>query len=388
MSHVHLTSGRGYPCISRVRAPFPTGDSVEQSPEAAAAPGVDPGPEPVHSEEVPAGLAAAALEKRAATMFSGTTGAPVASGESQAASEPTWALCRDAFAVVERLPAALFDKTALHRPCGLLDQYEAVGMLICDVLGMLLVPAGPIARAVGLKAFKNKEKIAAEVTKVRKAARRKGLDFEAAEAAVLGQAVQLPLPSAAERATAMRAQQPKPPSPAPTPDPTPAEPDKPPCSPSDERPDAVYGYERPDAVYGSVLAAKAVAAAHILEKYLPPGDPEEDEEREVARVKYMYALRRLAAEFPELKIPAGLHAGVDASRQETRPCPCGAGLLPRWPWVFQTVSLGFCPSNDVDWSKSTDDKATADRTDKHFWEMCTWRSEWIMAAPGGDCIGW
>ena len=343
----------------------------------------------MHSEEVPAGLAAAALEKRAATMFSGTTGAPVASGESQAASEPTWALCRDAFAVVERLPAALFDKTALHRPCGLLDQYEAVGMLICDVLGMLLVPAGPIARAVGLKAFKNKEKIAAEVTKVRKAARRKGLDFEAAEAAVLGQAVQLPLPSAAERATAMRAQQPKPPSPAPTPDPTPAEPDKPPCSPSDERPDAVFG---------SILAAKAVAAAHILEKHLPRGDfeesdyYEEDEEREereeVARVKYMHALRRLAAEFPELKIPAGLHAGVDASGQETRPCPCGAGLLPRWPWVLQTVSLGFCPSNDIDWSKSTDDKATADAEDVHFRELCTWRSVWIMAAPGGDCIGW
>ena len=88
-------------------------------------------------------------------MFSGTTGAPVASGESQAASEPTRALCRDAFVVVERLPAALFDKTAPHRPCGLLDQYEAVGMLIGDVVGMLLVPAGPIARAVGLKAFKS-----------------------------------------------------------------------------------------------------------------------------------------------------------------------------------------------------------------------------------------
>ena len=226
---------------------------------------------------------------------------------------------------MERLPAALFDKTALHRPCGLLDQYEAVGMLICDVLGMLLVPAGPIARAVGLKAFKNKEKIAAEVTKVRKAARRKGLDFEAAEAAVLGQAVQLPLPSAAERSTAMRAQQPKPPSPAPTPDPTPAEPDKPPCSPSDERPDAVFG---------SILAAKAVAAADILEASLPQRDPdasdyEEGEEREeseeVALLKYMHALSRLAKAFPELKTPAGLHAGV-SKRVRRRLGPALAAL--------------------------------------------------------------
>ena len=106
-------------------------------------------------EEVPAGLAAAALEKRAAIMFSGTTGAPVASGEAQAASEPNRALCRDAFAVVERLLAALFDKTATHRPCDLLDEYEAVGMLIGDVVGMPLVPAGLIARAVGVKAFKS-----------------------------------------------------------------------------------------------------------------------------------------------------------------------------------------------------------------------------------------
>ena len=58
----------------------------------------------------------------------------MASGEAQAASEPTRALCRDAFAVVERLPAALFDKTALYRPCGVLDQYEAAGMLIGGVV--------------------------------------------------------------------------------------------------------------------------------------------------------------------------------------------------------------------------------------------------------------
>ena len=187
----------------------------------------------------------------------------------------------------------------------------------------------------------------------------------------------------------MRAQQPKPPSPAPTPDPTPAEPDEPLCGPSDERPDEVFG---------SILAAKAVAAACHLEKQLPTAsdyeacDYEEDEEpeegEEVARAKYKHALRRLAAEFPELKIPAGLHAGVDASRQETRPCPCGAGLLPRWPWVLQTVRLGFCPSNDIDWSKSTDDKATAEVVNVHFWELCSWRDEWIMAAPGGGRIAY
>ena len=167
------------------------------------------------------------------------------------------------------------------------------------------------------------------------------------------------------------------------------DPDEPPCVPSDERPDAVFG---------SILAAKAVAAADILEASLPQGDPdasdyEEGEEREeceeVARVKYVHALSRLAKAFPELKIPAGLHAGVEASAQETRPCPCGVGLLPRWPWVLQTASLGFCPSNELDWiRKSTDEKAAHDRSGRHVWEMTSWRSEWIGAAPGGDRIAW
>ena len=308
-------------------------------------------------EEVPAGLAAAALEKRAATMFSGTTGAPVASGESQAASAPTRALCRDAFAVVERLPAALFDKTALHRPCGLLDQYEAVGMLIGDVVGMLLVPAGPIARAVGLKAFKNKEKIAAEVTKVRLAARRKGLDLAAAEAAVLGQAVQLPLPSAAERATAMRAQQPKPPSPAPTPDPTPAEPAPSAelCAPAPDK-ECVGGLSPSAAVAalcrgaGSHAVGKAIFESSELEweqmqldrkpgqdGYDPVRFP--DYERNVVE-----CTRNLQAALGVLKT-LGLGTccndfEMGACKHGT-PCECGWTRAP-WPWIVYQPGGPFC----------------------------------------------
>jgi len=59
-------------------------------------------------------------------------------------------------------------------------------------------------------------------------------------------------------------------------------------------------------LFGSIVVAKAVAAAKILEDSLPKGDPEasdyeEDEDREeceeVARVKYRHALRRLAEAF-------------------------------------------------------------------------------------------
>ena len=62
-------------------------------------------------------------------MFSGNSCARVASGEAAAAKEPTLSLIRDAWTAIESLPAALFEKHAQHRPCGLLDQYEAVAML-------------------------------------------------------------------------------------------------------------------------------------------------------------------------------------------------------------------------------------------------------------------
>ena len=164
------------------------------------------------------------------------------------------------------------------------------------------------------------------------------------------------------------------------------DPDLPPCIPSDERPENIFG---------SSLAAKAVAAAAILEQSLPQGDPEasdyeedegQEEREEVAKVKYKHALRQLAEAFPELQIPAGLHAGLDASEQETRPCPCGTGLLSRWPWVLQTAALGFGPSAAVD--GVSDDAATADIQGKHDWEMISWRSEWISSAPDGDSLAW
>jgi len=175
------------------------------------------------------------------------------------------------------------------------------------------------------------------------------------------------------------------------PDPTGHEkwdPDQPPSIPSDERPAKVFG---------SVIAAEAVAAVWDLECVLPNQNPEDsdyedyignqEEKEEVARIKYKHTLRRLAAEFPELMIPPELHAGLDASEQETRPCPCGAGRLARWPWVLQTVCLGFCPNSHkyIDWSKlgSYWDLKHGDAKGMCDWEMECWRQEWITAAPGG-----
>ena len=101
-------------------------------------------------EEPPAAVAVAVLQRRAGIMFSGNTGAVVSSEEGLATSAPSYGLMKDVVKVVEALPAALFDRLAELRPCGLLDKYGAQGMLIGDVLGLPLMPwvlAEPVGKA-------------------------------------------------------------------------------------------------------------------------------------------------------------------------------------------------------------------------------------------------
>ena len=75
-----------------------------------------------------------ALKTRGGIMFEGKNGAAILSGikaDAASAEKPTYALCRAAIYVVFNvLPGVLFDPLAQHRPCGVLDRYEAVGMLI------------------------------------------------------------------------------------------------------------------------------------------------------------------------------------------------------------------------------------------------------------------
>ena len=72
-------------------------------------------------------------------------------------------------------------------------------------------------------------------------------------------------------------------------------------------------------------------------------------------------------------------AGLQADLQCTRPCPCGAGLLAKWPWVLQTPQLGFCPGGE--WDIELDDEEVTTQS-RHDWESISWRSEWIKACPG------
>ena len=73
--------------------------------------------------------------------------------------KPSYGLVKAALSIVfDKLPGVLFDPRAEHRPCGVLDRYEAVGMLIGDALGLPLLPQRPHALNAGTDAQKrNKE---------------------------------------------------------------------------------------------------------------------------------------------------------------------------------------------------------------------------------------
>jgi hypothetical protein len=171
-------------------------------------------------EQAPGQVPAAELERRAEIMFSGLTGAVVASGAGGAACAPTLALVDDVIKTIGKLPGALFDKNVKERRCGLLDRRGAYGMLICDVLGLPLIP-WVLAEPIGKEAAKLQGNIAAEIKTAKKAAARKGLDAQAAAAGVRRRAVKLPLPTAAEikkvRRQIEKAAAPPPPPPPPPP---------------------------------------------------------------------------------------------------------------------------------------------------------------------------
>ena len=143
------------------------------------------------------------LQRRAGIMFSGITGAVVASVSGPATTAATRELARDAREVIRGLPAVLFDRSAKPRPCGLLCKLSAAGMLICDVLALPLTPF-ELAEPVGKEAARMADKISAEVKREKKVAGRRGKSSQEAEADFLRRRIKLPLPTAAEIRAAWR----------------------------------------------------------------------------------------------------------------------------------------------------------------------------------------
>ena len=108
-------------------------------------------------------------------------------------------------------------------------------------------------------------------------------------------------------------------------------------------------------------AAIASGMAHVLEhrlndRFLFEDESSfDDEEVAIRTVRYEYALRALATAAPELQLCVSEQVqGVQARREGTRACPCGAGRLALTPWALHLYELGYCDCLDatverVDW---------------------------------------
>ena len=227
---MHWKAGPIRPSHMRSRALDPTSHPCVPSPAHAAGSAGDLTTGQLHAESTSQqDMLRAALLARAKIKFSGQSGGVVASGietDAATAEKPTYGHVRAAMDIVfNDLDDALFDPHAEHRPCGVLDRYEAVGMLLGDACGLPLMPARPHGLAAGNKARKLPPKISAEIETARKRAKRRGEDAAEAEATVLRLCAGVKLPSAAEcAASAALAPAPEPQAePAPPPAPPPAQ---------------------------------------------------------------------------------------------------------------------------------------------------------------------
>ena len=260
-------------------------------------------------EQPPDEVSLEELTRRAEIKFSGRTGAVVASGSVAATTAPTYGLVHDVATVIEALPPELFDRHAEHRPCGLLCQRGAMGMLIGDVLGLPLLP-WVLAEPVGKAALKHRDAIVNEKKKAKKKAKRRSADTEAATAAVLRRQVTLPLPTAEEIkaawrriSRAARSQESPPPlapEPAAEPEPEP-EPEPHVCS------EACAGDEicpRARALLEAAMSSEAAVLIIAAFSVWALGGCDGaysffDEELQVAQVRYTHALRRFKQKYPE-----------------------------------------------------------------------------------------
>jgi hypothetical protein len=264
------------------------------------------------AEAPPAEVPQAVLQQRAGIMFSGATGASVASGEGVATSAPSPGLAKAVVTVIEGLDDALFDRNAEHRPCGLLCRYGAGGMLIGDVLGLPLMPWA-LAEPIGKAAAKIVKDTPVEVKKAKKKAKRKGGSAEEAAEAVLRRRVNLPLPTAAEIKAAWRqiakaaqldeaAALPA----APEAELTPTNPSPKPPEPhvrsaaccNDEEMCCPHARAVHDMATSPEASRTIIAAFVVLASSQGNCDPHFNEKLELAQVRYRHALRQLQQAYP------------------------------------------------------------------------------------------
>ena len=331
-------------------------------------------------EEFPAEVPLAELERRASIKFSGATGAVVASGGGEATTAPTYGIVKNVIYVVDCLPPALFARHAAHRPCGLLDKRSAYAMLLCDALGLPLLP-WTLAEPIGKDIHKKEKEVMGEKGKARKAASRVGLDPEKAASNVLRRRVELKLPTASDIAKAWRAiekaAQPSPitkqspaeqpaadPSNLPNlPEPTPAAAPTPAPESSTPAPAAAPAAPAPAPagvrrLFGSREASSAIIAVGYVEIYraqleeeLKTGPRDFDHPDyvnfeaylraflEQSETDYMERLRALESAFP--RAISCCEAFLTGKCVHGKSCECGWQQAP-WPWVEHVPGGSFC----------------------------------------------
>jgi hypothetical protein len=325
-------------------------------------------------ENPPAMISKLELIRRAGIKFSGTTGAVVLSGGGELTSAPTYGLLQDVIEVVDDLAPELFDRNAKHRPCGLLDKRSAYGMLICDVLGLPMLP-WTLAEPLGKVAVKKKKDISAEKSKAKKAARYKGGDAvnaEKAGEAVFRRPVAMQLPTVAAIAAAWRAikkaAQPSPiieqppaeqptanplyapePTPVPTPVPAPAPTTAPAPAPAPAPVKRLFGSR--DASLAIVGAGYVECYRAKLEEELKTGPTDFSHPDyssyeaylrahiEESEATYLERLRALEAAFP--RVASCCEAFVAGKCAHGNFCECGWTQAP-WPWVVHVPGGPFC----------------------------------------------
>ena len=286
------------------------------------------------------------LQQRALTMFCCGPQSSVAPGGGTCVSKVTLLL----LVMIKGVIKALFNDHASRicrspeRPDLRLAQEEALGHLVGSLVVGELLPSE--ARKAGKRVdyYAGKESTEGEKEKESARQKKKGLrrkaaagDAEleaklvavdaavaAARSARLAKVLDLELPKKASRLVEPRAPRP-------------------------EEEDAAF-YRR---LKGCREVAVAIRAAVQLERYVDeePDDAGffDEEERDVALVRYTHAVRNLNVALADHKEEVKLACvpqveQLKANPHNSEPCVCGQGRRARWPWYVQTPKLGFCHS--------------------------------------------
>ena len=308
-------------------------------------------------------VAVGVLLQKAACMFPEGNGAPKAFIKDGSAAEKTNELLVNAKDAIDELwKQRGYDpkkpEATKARLGYALDKEEAAGYLVTGALHLLRL-APDEARTVGKRVVSLVGPSGAVGYKL-KALRKRGKAAAPQIAALLQAEAKLSLAPPPRKGAA-------PSAPPPPPVPPPAPP--PPVAATRAASDALRARVQccPHAVGQAVAAATSFEMQLRLARCFAAGELAsedfDEEELEIAKLRYKRALKHLSQEIPELELGVAVQLeGVRVSEHSCRRCRCGNGWFAHeWPWMLVTEALGFCNDECSEWSI----------------DLLTWRDEYI-----------